>query len=157
MYVKRFMNVTIIIGIFLLIFGIRGGYKTGFVKGIANLIALIATLLTLSLILMLTTSFRQGETKNVIYTLIIMAVAGGVYSGVRFALRSMKNMSKLPIISFIDSVLGVVIGIAWVLLLYMAFIAIAYKGYMGDFSDILIADISSNRILTILCKYNIFL
>lgn len=157
MYVKRFMNVTIIIGIFLLIFGIRGGYKTGFVKGIANLIALIATLLTLSLILMLTTSFRQGETKNVIYTLIIMAVAGGVYSGVRFALRSMKNMSKLPIISFIDSVLGVVIGIAWVLLLYMAFIAIAYKGYMGDFSDIVIADISSNRILTILCKYNIFL
>ena len=151
------MNVTIIIGIFLLIFGIRGGYKTGFVRGIANLIALIATLLTLSLILMLTTSFRQGETKNVIYTLIIMAVAGGVYSGVRFALRSMKNMSKLPIISFIDSVLGVVIGIAWVLLLYMAFIAIAYKGYMGDFSDIVIADISSNRILTILCKYNIFL
>lgn len=151
------MNVTIIIGIFLLIFGIRGGYKTGFVKGIANLIALIATLLTLSLILMLTTSFRQGETKNVIYTLIIMAVAGGVYSGVRFALRSMKNMSKLPIISFIDSVLGVVIGIAWVLLLYMAFIAIAYKGYMGDFSDIVIADINSNRILTILCKYNIFL
>ena len=75
----------------------------------------------------------------------------------RFALRSMKNMSKLPIISFIDSVLGVVIGIAWVLLLYMAFIAIAYKGYMGDFSDIVIADISSNRILTVLCKYNIFL
>lgn len=151
-----YMNVTIIIGIILLILGVRFGYRTGLAKGIAHLVALLATLITLALILMLTTSLRAGEARNVIYTLVIMVVLGGVYGLVRFLLRSMKAISNLPIIKLGDKILGIFIGLLWVFVLYNAIITLGIKGYLGPLSSIISRDVESNSILTILLKYNIF-
>jgi len=137
--------------------GIRCGYKTGLAKGIAHLVALLATFVTLALIIMLTTSFKAGETRNTLFTLIIMAILGGVYALVRFLLRSLKAISNLPIIQLADKLLGIIIGLVWVTVLFMGIVTLAYKGYIGELSTIIVDDISSNRFLTIFCKYNIFL
>ena len=72
------INLTLVLGILLLLIGGQAGYKKGLVKGITDVIALIATVLTLSLILMLTSSFKAGETRNTIFTLVIMAILGAV-------------------------------------------------------------------------------
>lgn len=151
------MNVTLIIGIALLLIGIVSGFKTGLAKGIANLVALIITLLTLALIIMLLESFKAGETRNTIYTLVIMSILGSVYGTVRFVLRSMKSVSKLPLIRFFDGLMGIIIGEAWMFILYMAFLTLGVRGYLGNFSNIIINDVETNLFLTILCKYNIFL
>ena len=152
-----YMNFTLIIGAILLLLGIWRGYKVGLVKGITHLIALIVTMLTLSLIIMLTSSFRAGETRNTIFTIIIMVILGGVYSTIRFFLRSFKMVSKLPILQFANSLMGTVIGVLWVLILYMVLISLGIKGYLGPLSEIITNDIDSNLFLTIFCKYNIFL
>lgn len=154
---KGNMNFTIIVGIILVILGIWAGFKTGFVKGITHLVALIATIVTLALILMLTSSYRAGETKNTIFTLVIMAILGAVYSVVRFLLRSFKVISKLPIIEFANSIFGVLIGLLWVLVLFMALVSLGMRGYLGPVSPIIQNDVNSNLFLTIISKYNIFL
>ena len=151
------MNFTVVLGLVLLILGIVMGYKTGFVKGIANLVALIITMLTLALILMLLESFKAGETRNIIYTLIIMAVLGSVYGFVRLVLRSMKAVSQLPLVKFFDSFFGIIIGVAWMFVLYLGILMLGVRGYLGELSHIIIEDVDSNLLLTILCKYNIFL
>lgn len=151
------MNITLIIGIVLFLIGIVSGFKTGLAKGIANLVALIITLMTLALIIMLLESFWARETRNIIYTLVIMAILGSVYGFVKFVLRSMKSVSKLPIIRFFDGLMGIVIGEAWMFILYMAILTLGIRGYLGSFSEIIINDVDSNLFLTILCKYNIFL
>lgn len=151
------LNFTLIIGAILLIVGIQAGFKTGLVKGIAHLIALFATVITLSLIIMLSSSFKAGETRNTIFTLIIMAILGGVYSLVRFCLRSFKSIAKLPILKLADSILGIIVGLLWVVVFYMVILALGMKGYLGSLSEVIINDINSNLFLTIFCKYNIFL
>ena len=151
------VNFTLIIGVILLILGVQGGFKTGLVKGIAHLVALMATILTLALIIMLTSSFKAGETKNTIFTLIIMAILGGVYSLVKFCLRSFKSIAKLPILKFADKILGIFAGVLWVFALYMTLIALGVRGYLGSVSEVVINDVNTNLFLTILCKYNIFL
>ena len=151
------INFTLIIGFVLLILGIKAGYSTGFAKGIANLIALLVTMVVLALIMMLTTSFKAGETRNVIFTIIIMAILGAVYSIVKFLLRSFKAISNLPIIQFADKVFGIVIGIVWVFALYMCLITLGMKGYLGELSEVIRDDVEGNLFLTILCGCNIFL
>lgn len=146
------MNITLLIGIILLILGLRFGFKTGFVKGIANLAALIATVATLALIIMLTSSFRAGETKNTIFTLIIMAILGAVYGIVRFMLRGMKAMSNLPIIRFVDSLLGAIVGMVWFFIVYLVLLALGIKGMLGLVSEHIIGDVLSSEILTTICK-----
>lgn len=151
------LNLTLILGLLLLLIGGQAGYKKGMVKGITDVIALIATVFTLCLILMLTTSFKAGETRNTIFTLIIMAILGAVYSIVKFALRSMKRISNLPVIKFVDSLLGIFVGILWVFILYLVIIALGYKGYLGVFSDVVVSDVESSVILSIINKFNIFI
>ena len=151
------MNITILIGLFLFILGVIFGYRTGLAKGIANLVALIITMLTLSLIIMLLESFKAGEARNTLFTLIIMAILGSVYGFVRFVLRSMKAISQLPFIRFVDGFLGIFVGIAWMFILYMAILTLGIRNYLGGLSSIIIEDVSENIFLTILCKYNIFL
>lgn len=151
------INITLIIGIILLILGIKLGYDTGFVKGIANVISLFVTLITLALIIMLTASFREGETRNVTYTLIIMIVLGGIYTVVKFVVRSFKAISKLPVIKFADSILGIIIGVVWSFLLYIGIIMLGMNNCLWGLSDIIQKDVDANQFLTTLCKYNIFL
>ncbi|GEM_PF-3441180 len=151
------INLTLVLGILLLLIGVQAGYKKGLVKGIRDVIALIATVLTLSLILMLTSSFRAGEVRNTIFTLIIMAILGAVYGVVKFALRSMKRISNLPIIKFADSILGILVGIVWVFILYLVIIALGYKGHLGVFSNVVVENVESSVILSVINKFNIFI
>lgn len=150
------INLTLVLGILLLLIGGQAGYKKGLVKGITDVIALIATVLTLSLILMLTSSFKAGETRNTIFTLVIMAILGAVYSVVKFLLKSMKRISNLPIIKFADSVLGIFVGILWVFILYLVIIALGYRGYLGVFSNVVVDNVESNIILSAINRFNIF-
>lgn len=151
------MSFTLILGIILLILGVWKGYEAGLVKGITHLVALIITIITLSLMIMLASSFKAGETRNTIYTIIVMVILGAVYSTIRFLLRSFKFVSKLPILQFTDSFLGIFIGLMWVSIAYMGFIWLATRGNLGPLSRIVIKDIDSSQILTIFNKYNIFL
>lgn len=151
------INFTLIVMIILLVIGMRRGYQIGLVKGVANVIAILATFVTLCLIIMLTASFKEGETVNTVLTLIIMAILGSVYAIVRFALRGMKAVSNLPLIKLMNSIMGIPAGLIWTLLVVTVVFKMAYAGLIPVLSDQISKDIDASIILTILVKYNIFL
>ena len=81
------MNITLILVFFLLaVCGIRGCRK-GMTKEITGLVAWAVTLFVISLIIMLYSSLRDNETRNTIYSLIILIliiILGGSIPCTRF-------------------------------------------------------------------------
>ncbi len=150
------INITLIIGIILLITGIKAGFKTGLTKGLSHLVAMIITVISLALILMLLKSLHAEHTRNVLLSVIALVILGTVYGMVKFLLKSAHKVSELPILHLADSLGGVLIGVLWVFIIYMTMITLACRGWLHSFGEMVVADVNSSKILTYINSYNIF-
>lgn len=105
-----------------LILGAVEGYKKGFVKGISHLISIICTIFTMKIILIIVRSVGSGNVKSGIINIALLVVFGAIYGIIRKIVASMKAIANLPIISFVDRLLGIIIGVAWaVFFIFFAF------------------------------------
>ena len=73
------INLTLIVVGFIAVFELIKGFKRGMVKEIAGFIALVITLFVGALLIMLISSFQDGETKNTIIAAILLVAIGLVY------------------------------------------------------------------------------
>lgn len=105
-----------------LILGAVEGYKKGFARGISHLISIICTIFTMKLILIIVRSVGTGNVKSGIINIALLVVFGAIYGIIRKIVASMKAIANLPIISFVDRLLGIIIGVAWaVFFIFFAF------------------------------------
>ena len=148
------VNITFLSVIVLLIAGIVVGYKVGFVSGISHLVALIVTLIAIAIISMVAVSFKSGETRNTIYSLILLVVLGTLYGFIKKVFKSAKAISNLPVIKFVDNVLGIATGIVWVILFIQGIFVLAHAGLLGFLSEYIMSNIANNALLTIMTLYN---
>lgn len=96
-----------------LILGAVEGYKKGFARGISHLISIICTIFTMKIILIIVRSVGTGNVKSGIINIALLVVFGSIYGIIRKIVASMKAIANLPIISFVDRLLGIIIGVAW--------------------------------------------
>ena len=151
------LNVTLLAVIVLMVWMMIRGYKKGMVKGLSGLVALFAAFVVLALAIMLVSSFTQGEVTNTIYTVILLVVFGLVYGIIKFVLRSAKVVSKLPIINFFDSVLGIGVGLCKAVLVIWIFFMLCTNNYLGTISEYVQQDIAENTFLKLLYEFNLFI
>ncbi len=151
------ISFTFIIGIIFLIIGIRAGYGVGLTKGISHLVALVVTVLTLMLILMLTATIRAGQPRNTVITVIILVILGTVYGIIKFLLKSAHKVSELPILHQLDKIAGILVGLLWMAILYMVMIAMSFRGFLGAFGTMVMADVQKSEILTFINAYNVLM
>ena len=150
-------NVTLL-GVIVLSLGMMiRGYKKGIAKELSGLVALFAAFVVLALAIMLVSSFTQGEVTNTIYTVILLVVFGLVYGMIKFVLRSAKVVSKLPIINFFDSVLGIGVGLCKAVLVIWIFFMLCTNNYLGTISEYVQQDIAENTFLKLLYEFNLFI
>ena len=90
------MNITLIIVFVIFILTIVHGYKKGMTKEISGLVSWAVTLFVMSLVIMLYTSFRANEGKNMVVTIIILAAVALVNGIIRLFLKPIKLVVKLP-------------------------------------------------------------
>ncbi|MBR7044227.1 MAG: hypothetical protein IKI23_01005 [Lachnospiraceae bacterium] len=95
----------------------KRGWKVGFAKQLSSLIALLAASGSLLMILKVYTGFREGDVKGLASGIALFVVIAVVYSILRLFLFSIRLASKLPVISLVDSALGVAAGFACGLLI----------------------------------------
>jgi hypothetical protein len=148
------VNYTFTVFIILLIIGIIVGFKKGFIKGISNIVALIATLLALAVISMFTESFKGGDTRNSVMSVILLVILGTVYGVIKMLFRSMKKITIIPILELADHILGIVSGVVWVFLLANTIFVLAHGGHLWKASEYIMKDIVESKILTIITLYN---
>lgn len=148
------MNYTLIIVCLLLILKLIGGYKRGMTREISGFLALIVTFVAFSVIVMLFSSFQNGETVNTIYSVIILTILGVVYGLVRLILNSAKAISHLPVFHMLDRLLGSVVGMLKVVLFTWIVFSLSINHYLGSAGTLIQNDIQNSVILQTLLQYN---
>lgn len=150
------LNVTLIAVVVLTVWMMTRGFKKGMTKEISGLVALFAAFVVLALAIMLVSSFSQGEIKNTLYSVILLVVFGLAYGIVKFILRSAKVVSSLPIINFLDSVLGIAVGFGKAILVIWIVFLLCANNYLGPVTEIMRQDIEGNTFLKLLYEFNFF-
>lgn len=151
------LNVTLLGVIILTLFLIVHGYKKGLTREISGLVALFAGLFVLAIAIMLSTSFSAGEMTNTVYSIILLVLFGAAYGIVKFLLRSAKAVSTLPIIHFLDSVMGSVIGVFKTLVIVWIVFLLCAHNLLGEATEYIRSDIAENMFLKLLYEYNFFI
>lgn len=96
---------------FIFIWRIKSAYKTGFVKEIANAISIAIALAVGLLIKNIVLSFMGARYGNAIAYISVLSVVLIIYKIVSLIMFSLKIFSSLPVIKFINRLLGGVLGI----------------------------------------------
>ena len=102
----------IIISVLILVYGAGRGYRNGFVKELEGLIALVCALATLILISGLARGSVGERISTKALAIALLIVIGVFYSLCRIIFGSLKLFAGLPVIHFVDEVLGLFAGAA---------------------------------------------
>lgn len=150
------VNITLIVVALLAIYLMVKGYRRGFTKEISGIVALAAAFCVLALLFMLFSSYQAGETVNVMYSLLFLVIFGLIHGVVKFFLGSAKAISHLPIIHFLDKVLGIVAGAIKSLLIVWLFFMFCMEYNVGALTEYVRADIANSTILKLIYQFNFF-
>lgn len=102
------------------------GMKVGLVEEAGRLLLLVITLFVLSLGILLYTSIKSGDTKNIILSVIVIVITGLVVRLLKFVIKSLSALAHLPLIGILNGLLGLVIGVAEVVVvLWILYMVIA--------------------------------
>lgn len=148
------MNITFMVVCFLMLFKIIRGYSKGFLKGIRELIALIATLLVLGVLYFIYFSFQNKALTSLVLLVVVLIVIGIVYNIIHMLLKSISFLSHLPILSWLDSVLGACLGLCGAVVIVWIVLIVNQTGVLGEIGNVITQDISENKFLQLMVTYN---
>lgn len=105
------MNILLIVAALFMICKIVDGYKKGMVKEIISLVSLIVVCAVVALILRGVNSYWDKDYINVVIAVALLVVIGIAHHVLGVIFFSAKVISKLPIVSWMNKLLGMVFGI----------------------------------------------
>ena len=148
------MNFTLIIVFFIIVLSTVHGYKKGLAKEISGLISCAVTLFVISLLIMLYTSFNANEGINTIFTIVILVTVTIIYSIIRFFLKPVKLIVKLPLLRMLDKILGIFVGVIEGFLLVCLMYVLNEGGIFGVYGEMIDIDTARSQILSLIYEYN---
>ena len=102
------------------------GAKRGFVDEAGRLISLLISLFVLSLAILLYTSIREKDTKNIILSAVMLLLTGFAAKLIHLLTKSLSALARLPLIALINRILGLAIGILEVVVaLWIIYVIVA--------------------------------
>lgn len=105
------MNLLLIIMALLLLCKMVDGYKKGMVKEIISFVSLIVLCVVLALIANGVNSYFDGQFAKVVIVVLLLAALAVVHHLLGVVFFSAKMIAKLPIVHWLDKILGIVVGI----------------------------------------------
>lgn len=150
------ISITLAATILALLLGLYLGAKKGFADSLSGFLALAVALIMLGIFLRIFSSYSNGDTKNTIVSVIALVILGIVYSILKVITKSVKAIAELPILGFVDKILGAVLGVLVAVIIFHALATAAELGYLGKIGTTMIGDIANSEILTYLRGLDIF-
>ncbi len=105
------MNLLLIVAALFLLCKMVAGYKNGMVKEIISFVSLVILCVVLTLIANGVNSYFDGEYAKLVMVVVLLVVLGLVHHLLGVLFFSAKMIVKLPIVHWLDKVLGIVVGI----------------------------------------------
>ena len=105
------MNLLLIVAALFLLCKVVDGYKKGMVKEIISFVSLVILCVVLTLIANGVNSYFDGEYAKLVMVVVLLVVLGLVHHLLGVLFFSAKMIVKLPIVHWLDKVLGIVVVI----------------------------------------------
>ncbi len=120
------MNVLLMIVVILAVWRGWRGMKRGMVDEVGRLLSLVISLFVISLGILLYTSVKENDTKNIVLSIVMIIITGLTARLVNFVMKSLSTIAHLPVINILNGLLGIGVGIAEVVVaLWIVYVIIA--------------------------------
>ena len=149
------MNILLIVLAILLVWRVSAGVKRGVVRETIAFVNVIFAALVLGLVCMISQAYHAENYLVIILLMVGIVVLSVVYSLLKIVFFSAKIVSKLPVVSSVDRILGLVIGIAETLIVFWIMCFVFMYVDLGVLEEQIIMMIGDSKILTVLYQYNL--
>lgn len=148
------MNVVLLVTIVLLVIKILDGQKRGMVKEIISLVSLALTCVVVVIVGAGLHFVKSNQIAGVLVAILLLALLGIAHHFLRLVFFSAKLISKLPVISFGNKILGAIVGALEVILLLWTVYTFAMYYDLGAIGNIIIEGTKESTILTKVYEFN---
>jgi hypothetical protein len=135
------------------------GYKRGMVKEIVSAISLIFLCCLVVLLGLGLQSYVKKEVAAILVVAILLGVLAIAHHLISLVLLPAKLLAKLPVIKWLDKLLGMVVGAVEVLLVLWVVDALVRTFYqeLGIMGELIVSGIAGNSVLTWISSHNLLL
>lgn len=148
------VNILLIILAAAALFKAVDGYRKGVVKEVVSLISLVVLCIVAALIGYGVNSYHDGKVFNVAVIVILLILLVTVHRLVSLALFPARLASKLPAVSFVDKLLGILFGLFEVVLLLWTLYAFLMIMDIGGIRQTILECTRESALLTWLYDHN---
>lgn len=148
------LNIMFIIVVIAIICKMADGYKKGMVKEIVSLVSMIVLCLVAALIANGIHSYVDGKFFNVVIAVVLLSALGIVHHLLSLVFFSAKMLAKLPVVHFVDKILGVVFGAVEVILILWTIYTLIMMMDIGVTGQVILAYTDDNPILLWIYQHN---
>lgn len=148
------INILLIVFAVVLVYSSVEGYKKGMVKAVISFVSLIITCIVVALIGNALKSYYDGEIFNVVVMVLLLCVVGIVRHLLGVIFFSAKVISKLPIVSWLNKLLGIVFGILETVFILWTIYTFVMMLDMGVVGQLLLDYTGESQILSWLYQHN---
>lgn len=149
------MNIMLVIMVVCVLFKIADGYKKGMVKEVISLVTLTVIGIMVVLVSKGLRSYMEKEIVGVIIAVVLLALLGIVHHLLGVVLFSAKMIAKLPVVHWVNKVLGAVFGaLEVILILQIVYVFIMYFG-LGMIGQQILEYTKDSVVLEKVFQYNI--
>jgi len=149
------MNILLIVLALILIWRVGAAMKKGIVRETLGLITVIFIALVVGLVSMIFGAYHEKNYIGIVFMLVGIAALSVLFSVIKIVFFPAKVLTKLPVISSMDKLLGFVMGFAEVLIGYWALCYAMMHITLGPLNEQILMMIAESRILTFLYEYNV--
>ncbi len=148
------MNFLFLLVILAAILKVIDGYKKGMVKEIISLVSLLVLSGVAALLAQGISSYNDGKIFNVIVAVVLLVLLGIAHNLLKLVFFSAKIVSKLPVVHFLDKLLGVVFGVFEVVLLLWTVYTLVMMLELGALEEVILSYTRENGLLAWLYRHN---
>ena len=148
------LNFLLIIVVILAVYKVVDGYKKGMVKEIVSLVSMAVLCAVAALIAGGISNYNSGKIFNVIVAAVLLLLVLIAHQLLKVVFFSAKLVSKLPVVHFVNKLLGMVFGVFEVVLLLWTVYTLIMMMELGAIEQIIVSYTQESKILVWIYKHN---
>lgn len=148
------LNLLMIIVIILAVYKVVDGYKKGMVKEIVSLVSMAVLCAVAALIAGGISNYNSGRIFNVIAAAVLLLLVLIVHQLLKVVFFSAKLISKLPVVHFVNKLLGIVFGVFEVVLLLWTVYTLIMMLELGAIEQVIVSYTQESKLLVWIYEHN---
>ena len=149
------MNILLIALAIIMVWRISAGMKKGIVREALSLVSVLFVALIVGIVSMITSAYHESNYIAIAVMFVIIAVLSIVYSIIKIVFFPAKVLTKLPVLSSMDKLCGLILGVVETLLGFWGMCYAIMNIEFGTLNEQVFIMIGESKLLTALYQYNL--